>query len=94
MPEENGTDKGRIKLGMIKAWNPLDAEWKRESISNPENSGIGIDEKEKDADIQEAENKINAITKRTNHFTTFVLIAMTLVSTGILLNRGSICVSK
>ena len=95
MHEEYLTDKGRIKFGIVKAWDPLVVEWKREIISNAKHSPTeDVDITKDDLDIQEAEKKINAISKRTNHFTTFILVVMTLISTGVLLTLCSLCVSK
>ena len=98
------TDKGRMKLGNVKARDPLHAKWKRKTILKSINrSEVGIEEKKNDVDIQEAENKINTITRRRRikriyrrikYFTIFMLIVMILVSTGIILYRGSICISK
>ena len=91
-------DKGRRKLENVKAYqDPVYAKWKRKSIHgvNSENrSEVGIEEKKTDVDIQEAENKINAISRRINCFTIFILIVTILVSTGIILYRGGICISK
>ena len=66
----------------------------KQVLNSKNSSEVGIDEAKDDVDPQEVENKINTITKRTNYFTKFVLIVMTLISSGILLNRGSVCVSK
>lgn len=87
MHDENGTDKDRITLENVKAWDTLDAESKN-------SSGVEIDEKKKDANIQDPEHSIVIITKRTTRFTTFVLVVIILASCGILFNRGSICFSR
>ena len=81
MPKKSLNDTVGIKLGRrTKAWKSLDAKWKREYTSNTEIfSGIGINDTKIDVNIQDAENNINSITKRTRIFTTAFLIIMTLV---------------
>ena len=95
MHKENSTEKGRNGSGREKAWNSVTSETKIEHILKSENSsGVETGEKKNEVELAAAERKLNEITKRTNCFTTFVLIAMTMFSCGILLDRGYICVSK
>ena len=95
MSEDSTNKTVRIKLGIVNAWEPLDAEWNRKCTSNSNNSSVvEIDETRIDVDIEEAEKQINALTKRTRIFTIAFLTIMTLVFAGILLDRGSVCLSK
>jgi hypothetical protein len=44
--------------------------------------------------VQEDQRKLSHHIKRAEHFKTFVLVVITLVSFGLLIHQGIICISK
>ena len=93
---------GRIEVGIIEGWAPLDTDQNMTRISNRKiSSGVRIDEKKKEVNIQGTKNELanttihnDTIIKRTNCCTTFVLISMIFIAGGILFQQCSICLNK
>ena len=95
MHNENCNNKCSCNFETRQVWNTMNAECKEEGILYSESiSAVGIKEMKTDVTREPVENKINSMRKRANCLTTFVLIIVTLLSSSLLLYRGSICVSK
>ena len=88
MFEEESRAKNFNKIQFSTAWNNFDVDCKtqkRNSISQD------IDARSPDSNV---DVHIEQLTTKIGYITTFILIFMTLVSTGILVDIGSICLSK
>ena len=79
----------------INAWNALDAKEKEPIVLVPgRRSKNPSNRSRQKIQIQHAKTKIDQITKTSRVFKNSFLVGMTLLSLGILLYQGSICISK
>ena len=88
MLEEESRAVNFNKIQFSTAWNNFDVDCKtrkRNSISQD------IEVHSPDSNV---DGHIQQLTTKIGYITTFILIFMTLVSTGILVDIGSICLSK
>ena len=78
-----------------KAWHDSNNELNKKKISlstkNPMLKSIGIETK---IETVEAANERNQVSKREARFKTSIFVLITIIATALLIQQGSICVSK
>ena len=88
-------DKDSTQSPIFNAWSTHDNKIERGTyVSSKAYPQRVLNAEEPNVNILESERRIEMINKRATILKTFVLVIMTLVSFGLLLHQGSICISK
>ena len=88
-------DKDSTQSPIFNAWGTHDNKIERGTYVSSKTYSQGVlNAGETNVNILESERRIEMINKRATILKTFVLVIMTLVSFGLLLHQGSICISK
>ena len=94
MDKSEPSEKDNDKRKHIMAWTPSTDIEDGPSLKSKETREVVIRQHSSYPEIQEAKHKAEQLMKRALFFKMFVLIFMTLVTGGILVWQGSICISK
>ena len=94
MTENNFPVRINGKPIIVPAWITLDDTEKRQSSSNLNRLNAVIDEKKKYVKLQDDTRKLNGLIKISKRIRTSVLVIITIIALGILIQQGSICISK